>query len=92
MFSFAFVESFGAGRRVGGSLTQLSRDRHFVNLFSQELLYVVETALVIKADEGDGAALGAGAGGSAYAVDVVLGVVGDVKVDYKVYVIYVYSA
>ena len=74
------------------SFAELGGDGDFVDVFAQEALYLAELGLVVKADEGDGAALGAGAGGSAYAVDVVLGVVGDVKVDYQVYIIYVYSA
>ena len=88
----AFVLGLGFGLSVLRCLAKLGGDGDFVDFFSQELFYLAELGLVIKADEGDGAAFGAGAGGSAYAVDVVLGVVGDVKVDYQVYIVYVYSA
>ena len=89
---FVEIVSFGGFGFVFRSLAELGGDGDFVDVFAQEALYLAELGLVVQADEGDGAAFGAGAGGSAYAVDVVFGVVGDVKVDDKVYVIYVYSA
>lgn len=90
--ALALVLGFGFGLSVLRSLAKLGGDGDLVDVFAQETLYLAELGLVVKADEGDGAALGAGAGGSAYAVDVVFGVVGNVKVDYQVYIIYVYSA
>ena len=74
------------------SFAKLGGDGDLVDVFAQETLYLAELGLVIEADKGDGSALGAGAGGTAYAVDVVLGVVRDVKVDDKVYIVNVYSA
>ena len=59
----------------------------FIDVFAQEALYLAELGLVIKADKGDGTAFGAGAGGTADAMHIVFRVVGDVKVDDKVYVI-----
>ena len=90
--AFILVLGLGFGLSVLRSLAKLGGDGDLVDVFAQKALYLAELGLVVQADEGDGAAFGAGAGGSAYAVDVVLGVVGDVKVDDKVYVIYVYSA
>ena len=88
----AFVLGLFSLGGVLRSLAKLGGDGHLVDLFAQEALYLAELGLVIQADECDGAAFGAGAGGSAYAVDVVLGVMGNVIVDYQVYVVDVYSA
>ena len=90
--SLSFTLWFFAFKCIFRSFAELGGDGDLVDVFAQEALYLAELGLVIQADECDGAAFGAGAGGSAYAVDVVFGVVGDVKVDDKVYVIYVYSA
>ncbi len=90
--ALAFVLGLFALGGVFGCFAKLGGDGDLVDVFAQEALYLAELGLVVQTDEGDGAALGAGAGGSAYAVDVVLGVVGDVKVYYQVYIVYVYSA
>ena len=50
---------------------------HMLGQFpAQELLDVLEEALLIHADQGEGLALGAGPAGAADAVDVVLGDLG----------------
>ena len=92
MLSFAFVEGLGLDWFVLRSFSQFGGDGYFVDVFAQELLNVLEAALVIKADEGDGAALGAGAGGTSYAVYVILRVLRNVIVDDKVYIVDVNSA
>ena len=89
---FALVENLRPCRLVFRGLAQFGGDGYFIDLFAQEFLNVLEAALVIKADKGDGAALGTGTGGAAYAVNVILRVMGHVKVDDQVNVINVYSA
>ena len=77
---------------VGRSFAEVGGEGDFVDGFAQEALYLAETGLVFKAYKGDGAAFGTGAGGSAYAVDVVLRIVGNIEVDYQVYIIDVNAA
>ena len=90
--SLSFTLWFFAFKCIFRCFAELGGDGDLVDVFAQEALYLAELGLVVQADEGDGAALGAGAGGSAYAVDVVLGVLGNVKVYYQVYIVYIYSA
>ena len=85
LWVFAFKCIFRCFAELGGG-------GDLVDVFAQEALYLAELGLVVQADEGDGTAFGSGAGGSAYAVDVVLGIVGDIEVDNQVYIVYVYSA
>ena len=58
----------------------------------QELLYLLEVVHVFLAHQGDGHAITVGAGGTAYAVHVVLGIVGHVIVDDHGDVVYVDAA
>ena len=90
--SLSFTLWFFAFKCIFRCFAELGGDGDLVDVFAQEALYLAELGLVVQADEGDGAAFGAGAGGSAYAVDVVLGIVGDIEVDNQVYIVYVYSA
>ena len=61
-------------------------------LAADELLDGGEACLVIDGHEGDGTAIGTGAGGAPYAVYVVLGVVRSVIVDDEAYVVDVDAA
>ena len=90
--SLSFTLWFFAFKCIFRSFAELGGDGDLVDVFAQEALYLAELGLVVQADEGDGTAFGAGAGGSAYAVDVVLGIVGDIEVDDQVYIVDVYSA
>ena len=90
--SVAFAVRFLALCGVLRRFAEFGGDGDFVDVFAQETLYLTELGLVVQAYECDGAAFGAGAGGSAYAVHVVFGVVGDIEIDDQIYIIYIYSA
>ena len=90
--AFAFVLGFGAYGFVFRSLAQLGGDGYLVDILAQELLNVLEAGLIVQAYECDGAALGAGTGGTAYAVHVVLRVLWNVIIYDKVDVVNIYSA
>ena len=88
----AFVLGFWSYRLILRCFTQFIGNRYFVDIFAQELFYVVEAALVIQAYKGDGTAFSAGTGGTAYAVYVILGVLRNVKIDNQIYIIDVNAA
>ena len=57
------------------------------NIITQERFDAMELALLLLRNKGNGRALGLGPGRTAYAVDVILGVVGHVVVDDKAYLV-----
>ena len=61
---------------VFGCLAQGLGQGALLDLFAEEVLNLLELEDFGLADEGDGYAVAVGTGGAAYAVDVVLGVVG----------------
>ena len=71
------------------SLSQLSGQCYFVDVFVQKAFDIAEIALLFFADESDGNPVVVGAGGTADAVDVILVVVGNIVIDDQPDVVYV---
>lgn len=91
--SMASVAMWSSSHFVFWSLAYAFWQWQLLHLFFQELLYLLETAdVLVAADEGDGLAITVGACRAAYAVYIVLRIVGHVEVDDYPYVVDVYAS